>query len=174
MANTYDLIESKNITTAVTSVSFSSISSAYDDLCFHISTRMTGSVVGSTIFIRLNNDNGSNYVYRQMYGYDGGAGGFLNTTGATAMYSKCLGNNGPANCFNTGWYYIPQYRNTSYWKDIIGDSGYPTDTGANWQLDLWAATWKSTSAVTSLDFYSDSGSIAVGTIISLYGIKYTA
>jgi hypothetical protein len=174
MANTFDLIESKIISTA-SNVSFTNLPTTYDDLCFHISARTTRNATSDTILFRLNNDSGTNYVYKQMYAYDGGVGGYENSSGYTAMFSQCLSANGSANAFNVGWYYLPQYRNTSYWKDIIGDSGYPSDTGAAWQLDLWAATWKNTSAVTSLDFFGGiSDNIAVGTIISLYGIKYTA
>jgi hypothetical protein len=171
MANTYELIQSTKVTSAQSGIDFNSISSSYDDLVLHVNIRSTKAVKGTTAFIRFNNDSGSNYEYRQMYSYATGIGGW-NALASNTMFSQCSGDNATANMFNTGWYYIPQYRG-SYWKSMIGNSGYPEESGADWQHDNWAYTWKSTSPITSINMSMDGGNLAVGSVVSLYGIKYT-
>ena len=171
MANTYELIQSTKVTTAQAGIDFSSISSSYDDLLLYVNIRSAKAVKGTTALIRFNNDSGSNYEYKQMYSYLSAVAGYSATS--NTMYSQCNGDNATANMFNTGWYYIPQYRG-SYYKSMIGNSGYPEESGADWQHDNWAYSWKSTSAITSINMSMDGGNLAVGSVVSLYGIKYTA
>lgn len=173
MPNTYELIQSTTLGSDQATVDFSSIPSTYDDLVFYITARSTKSVLGTTVFVRFNNDSGgTSYEYKQIYAYSGGAGGYENT-GYSAMFSQCGGALSPSNTFTAGWYYIPQYRG-GYYKTMIGECAYPNQTGNDWQSDVWGFTWKSTSAITSLNFAMDGNNMAAGSVISLYGIKYTA
>jgi hypothetical protein len=172
MANTYELIQTTRVTTAQSGIDFSSISSSYDDLLLYINIRSTKSVKGTTSFIRFNNDSGSNYEYKQMYSYASAAAGFSQTS-IDKMFSQCKGSTSTANTFSTVWFYIPQYRG-SYWKSMTGNSGFPDEAGNDWQHDNWAYTWKNTSAITSINMTMDGGNLEVGSVVSLYGIKYTA
>lgn len=173
MANTYQLIQSTVLGSDQPTVDFSNIPNIYDDLLLYVGLRSTKTVVGTTAFVRFNNDSGSTqYEYKQIYGYSGGAGGYQNA-GYSAMFSQCGGASSASNTYNAGWYYIPQYRG-SYYKSMIGNCGYPNQTGNDWQNDVWAFTWKSTAVINSLNFSMDGGNMASGSVLSLYGIKYTA
>lgn len=172
MANTYELIQSTVLGSDQSGIDFDSIPNTYDDLILYTSIRSTKAVVGTTAFIRFNNNSSGVYDYKQIYGYSGGAGGYTNSN-YSAMFSQCAGASSTANIYNAGWYYIPQYRG-SYHKNMGGECVYPNSTGTDWQADVWGFTWKNTSAITSINLSMDGGSMAAGSVVSLYGIKYTA
>jgi hypothetical protein len=171
MPNTYELIQSTVLGSDQSGIDFSSITNTYDDLVMYTSIRSTKAVLGTTAIIRFNNDSNANYDYKQIYAFGTGVGGYTNTN-ASMMFSQCPGSTNTSGIYNAGWYYIPQYRQ-GYWKNMGGECVYPNPSGTNWQSDVWGFTWKSTSAITSINFSMDGGNMAAGSVVSLYGIKYT-
>lgn len=173
MANTYELIQSTVLGSNQSGIDFSSIPNTYDDLVLYTSIRSTKAVKGTTAFIRFNNDSTSNaYEYKQIYGFSGGTGGYENT-GYNALFSQCQGTANTANIYNCGWYYMPQYTG-SYYKAVAAECHYPNSTGADWQSDVWSFGWKNTSVISSINLSMDGDQMAAGSVVSLYGIKYTA
>jgi hypothetical protein len=61
---------------------------------------------------------------------------------------------------------IQNYSNSTTYKTVLARSNNAA-TGT----DATVALWRSTSAITSIDYYLNSGSWATGSTFTLYGIK---
>lgn len=163
-------IASNTLGSDTATVTFSSIPGTYDDLMVVIYARAESA--GSTFYARFNSDTGSNY-----------SGAFLNGDGSTAKSNRSTSaanlfveyNTGIANAtniFSALTFHILNYANTSYNKTTLtrhaGD--YNTFGGS----DLNVGLWRSTSAVTSIEFRMSVGNLRAGSVFALYGIKKAA
>lgn len=155
---TYDCIATTTLSTNQSSVTFSSISGSYTDLVYVIYNKSGG----TNSSIRFNGDGGSNYSLTQIY-TDGSTAASLKSTNATYAIGGVLGID------STLVGNIMNYSNTTTNKNIIARGG----TGSGTYLDLCVSLWRSTSAITSVTFYQDSGGAtwASGSTFALYGIK---
>jgi hypothetical protein len=168
---------SETSASALSSLSFSSLGS-YKQLLM----LWTGIVhsAGSTAFnIRLNNDSASNYTIKQVYAN--------NTTIATlnASYTSLNGDNNAgfgydvtsANIQNQagGWLLIDNYTSTTKFKEYTGQWGYIEAGGGKNDVLSNTGTYRSASAVTSIDIVRSTGagtfSNTANTTIRLYGIN---
>jgi hypothetical protein len=174
MPNTYILIASNTLASAVTSVTFSSIPATYTDLVVKTSHRTAQfGAVGATSRLSFNG------VATVSYSNIG-----LRQDGATVITTRNFDNNyffidtagngdsATANNFGNTEIYIPSYlasRNKQLYSQFIGESNQNNLT--NGQA---AFLFRNTSAITSLTLESNSGSnYLVGSSFYLYGIKNT-
>lgn len=161
MPATYEPIATTTLGSTATSVTFSSISSAYTDLI--IVTFIRGSV-NQNQNVRFNNDSASNYsnTYLEGDGTNAASGrrtsqtslidfGYLRTTAST---------------FSVNTIQVMNYSNTTTFKTALV---------RNNQADAAVATsvglWRSTSAIDRVDLIAPSGSYQIGCTFTLYGIK---
>jgi hypothetical protein len=164
-SQTYELITTNTLASAVSSVTLgsgSSIPQTYTDLVLvmHVSQNTGGSVA----FIEINGDTDSNnYSLTEM----GGVG--TNTPTANARTS------------NTGWFWwvdgiltgfsnsfvghFLSYRNSSHRRTMLG-----TATHSNMN-EIMMGLWNASNAITQLRIYVSSGSFQAGSVFSLYGIR---
>lgn len=180
MPTTYTLITATNLLSAAADITFSSISQTYDDLLFKVSARGTASSPSRAIRIELN----GNTTYSNYTSIMGGAGDnntifadkFTSGTGLPFYaYGTPAATATSANSFSTHEVYIAKYSNGSNKKMIVFNGGAES-AQINFSGGTRYATWAggefdSTSAITSVKFYPDSGNFATYTSISLYGIK---
>lgn len=160
MATTYKPISTNTLTSATSSVDFTSISGSYTDLIIVVSgIASSGGTTG--VLIRLNSDTGTNYSATQLDG-DGSIVGSYRDTNFTSMNIGLLSGTHQSNSI----IHIMNYANTTTYKTLVtrgnDGSGY---------IRVAAGMWRNTSAVTSVTLYIPSVNFASGTTFTLYGIK---
>lgn len=151
---TYTPLATTTLSSAASTVTFSSISGSYTDLVLVIA----GTANTTTAFdVTFNSDTGSNYSATRLTG---------NGSTATSIRSTS-GTNMPLGYITTtqsvSVIQIMNYSNTTTFKTAIA-RGNAADTLTNAIVGLW----RSTSAITSISFAG--GSFQPGSTFTLYGI----
>jgi len=157
---TYTTIATTTLGSTSTSVTFNSFS-GYTDLLLIINMTPSGS--GLSPQLRVNSDSGTNYSRTVLAGNGTSASSSRGSNNNTLYWYE---NNSPATGSPTP--YIIQfmnYANTTTYKTILGRyGGAGVETVANVNL------WRSTSAITSFEFFTSASSFAAGSTFTLYGI----
>lgn len=157
MPSTYTPIATQTLGSAAASVTFSSIPSTYTDLICVISGSFTSA---QGVYVRFNNDSGSNYSSTYLLG-NGSAASSNRSTSDVWTPLGYLGTDQSNTIFS-----VMNYANTTTNKTGIGRGN---TAGA-----LTFATvglWRSTAAINRLDIQPTSGNITSGSTFTLYGIK---
>jgi hypothetical protein len=155
-------------------VSFTSISGSYTDLRVVIRGRGTKSATLTTITMRVNNDSTAIYDYERL---ELNNATFANS-GFVAQTSWQLGYlpaasavTGIASSIDVRLY---GYSGTTFHKDMKAFNGVKFSTGtpaaADLAVDRIDGWYRSTSAITRVDVFCDTGNFVAGTLVSLYGI----
>jgi hypothetical protein len=168
---------SETVASGLSSLSFSSLGS-YKQLLL-MWTGIYHSTSSTAFNIRLNNDSASNYTIKQVFSN--------NTSVSTlnASYTSLNGDNNAgfgydvtsANIQNQsgGWILIDNYTSTTKFKEYTGQWGYIDGGGTKNDVLSNTGTYRSTSAVTSIDIVRSTGSATfsntTNTTIRLYGIQ---
>jgi len=162
LASTYEKIATTTLGSAQSTITFSSISGSYTDLIL-IENGKVSSGAGSYTRIRFNSDTGSNYSATYLYGNGSSAGSdrYSNMTFIPVAYVAAVETNFNHNTIIN----IQNYSNSTTYKTVLARSN-----NAATATDATAALWRSTSAITSIDYYLNSGDWASGSTFTLYGI----
>ena len=148
----------------VSSVTFSSIPQTYTDLVVKTSIRGSGSGTPDFSGISINGST-SNFTFKYIQGNSGGAN---SGSYAVAVNPPMDTSNFTANTFdNTEWYF-PNYTSSNY-KSISIDNATENNSSTNY-LDLYAALWSNSAAITSITFTPSSGNYVQYSTFYLYGI----
>jgi hypothetical protein len=164
------VIESKTLTSNTASVDFQSIPSSYAHLWIVLHFRGTRSAGDGEILMTFNNDTSTNYDYGRGNGYNSQMYSNI-VTGSTYI---SLGNAPATSALPSGAYgvceiFIPRYTYTGGYRQIIATTGDP-QSGASLAA-YRTGTWKNlSSAITSIQFAAELGSVASGSVLSLYGM----
>lgn len=158
-AGTSAYIPLANITlgSTATTVTFSSISQSYADLIFVL----TNAGSGYRYRVRFNSDTGTNYNAIYMEGNGSTAGSQTDTSLAWIPLENY-------NTFTNMKSFICQvmdYSAADKHKNMLvrgnGDTGTVAGIGR----------WANTSAITSIQFFPNTGSFAAGSTFALYGVS---
>jgi hypothetical protein len=163
--STYTPIATQTLSSAQSSVTFSSISGSYTDLVL-VCAWKAATTNNSTILLTFNGvGSGGVYSGTQLYGNGSTVGSARNTNADFISIARAVG--APAVIGDTGTYIIncQNYSNTTTFKSVLArassaDSGTEADVGL----------WRSTSAITSITLQADTSGIAIGSTFTLYGI----
>jgi hypothetical protein len=163
MTITYDKIASTTLTSTQSTITFSSITSIYTDLVAVLTIKASSA---GDVYLRLNNDTGTNYSYTFLSGTGSGA-----TSGRAqdGDYGLLLDSYGIADNNNNhiAIVNLNNYSNTTTFK-----TGLTRANNAAVGLDGIAATWRSTAAINALTFrFNGAQTFSAGSVITLYGIK---
>ena len=168
----FESIATTLVSSAVSSVTFSSIPQTYKHLQIRILGRTARASTDATISIQLNTDTGSTWSNHNVLG-DGSAASSGGGGGRTYDYTGvclCVGSSAAANIFGVGVTDILDYANTNKYKTIRTLTG--NDRNGSGNVSLQSANWRNTNAITSIGFFDSSGyNIATNTHFALYGIK---
>ena len=161
--STYTPIYSTTISSAVSSVTLSNIPTTYTDLTISLEVQLASS--GEDLYVRFNGDSGSNYSSTWLRGISNVASSLRQSS------TGCRLSDGGSS--TTGYttqqtIHIQNYSNATTYKTILSRSN-----NASRGLDAFVNLWRSTSPITSLNFYTSAGNISSGTI-TVYGIKAAA
>ena len=158
---TYESIATTTLSSSSASVTFSSISGSYTDLIAIFNGGST--TAGMDIRCRFNGDSNSNYSFTFLTG-NGTAASSNRANSQTFMplnYNGYLNNSiQTVSIIN-----LMNYSNTTTYKTTI--SRFNT---TSYGTDAAAGLWRSTSAITSIEFFPSANSFLTGSTFTLYGI----
>jgi hypothetical protein len=150
------------------SIDFTSIPSTYTDLMVKCSIRDTTGGVGAYLYLRFNNDSGSNYSSRTIEGNGSAANSYSNTTQTKMLLWNTTGGGATANTFGNSELYVPNYLSSNQ-KSVSMDTVAETNAVLEY-MNLVAGIWTGTAAITRLTLLPDAGFAQYSTAY-LYGIK---
>lgn len=153
-----------NITlgTAASSVTFSSISSAYKDLVLLVQSGVTSGP--ANMRVTVNSDSGSNYSVVGLRGNGSSTTGF-GASGMSIAWVSYYDNVPSTNTFNAQLQ-IMDYSATDKHKMILARVG-----DASTSVEQSAIRWGSTSAITTLQIVPGSSTWLAGSTFALYGVS---
>ena len=168
MPNTFTKIASNTVSTAVSSITFSSIPATYTDLVIKVSARATYAANFQDINIRFNG-SATGYSSRLLQGDGSAATSANNASGALVWGANSVSANATANTFSNGEVYIPNYTSANF-KSISTDSVTENNATAAY-IQVAAGLWSNTAAITSIEMYLGAGNYVQYSTFTLYGIK---
>lgn len=173
MATTYTLINSNVLSTAIASVSFTSIPATYDDLVVQWSARSAQNNATTRININLNGVSGTSYSFTKLQG-TGSSASSANVSGFDKWWGEYVSaNNATSNTFGSGELYLPNYLSTVN-KPASFFSVAENNTTANgdWYVSALASLATITSAITSVALSLNTGdNFMAGSSFYLYGLR---
>ena len=165
MPNTYTLIASNTVSTAVSSVTFSSIPSTYTDLLLKVCARTTRTANQEDLQISYNGST-ANFTARLLQGTGTSAASYTDTR----FYGSAPSASATASTFGNLEAYIPNYASANYKSASIDYVCENNATAA--EEGLVASLWSDTAAITSIALTgASSGNFVQYSTFYLYGIK---
>ena len=166
MPITYDKIATTTLGSSQTSIDFTSISGSYTDLVIIGSIKLATNT-GNQMYLRMNNDTGSNYSVTTL---SGGASSSATTRFSGQTYIRYNYFNDPnSTSFTDLIMNINSYSNSTTFKTT--SSRLNRALGGSVGIDVSIGLWRSTSAINRLTFFIESSnSFASGSMFTLYGI----
>lgn len=156
--NTYVAIATQTLISNTATVTFSSIPSTYTDLVLVAVVKNSSTLNNGRFF--FNNDTSALYSGTYLQGNGSAA-----STGRVSNVNSCY----TPEISTTDWTIITanimNYSNTTTFKSTIIRGGTASDRTAEW-VDLY----RSTNAISRLDFETFGGNLVAGSTFSLYGI----
>ena len=159
MPTTYERIASNTLSSATTTVTFSSIPATFTDLVLIINPTMA---VNADLVITFNGDTTNNYSSTYLTGNGTSATSSRFTT-FPKIYLDQLNTGTGIVQYNVN---IMNYANSTTYKTVL--SKYSSAVKG---IDAVVALWRSTSAITSMTITGDGANFTTGSTFNLYGIK---
>jgi hypothetical protein len=155
------------------SISFTGIVGTYKHLQVRYISRCTRADVTDSLGVQFNSDTGTNYTRHLLYGYNSAAGALATTADNYNRAGINSAANATANVFAAGVYDILDYSSTSKYKTLRFLGGSEDNTATGSEIRFGSGLWSSTSAITSMTFYAQTGSanFVQYSSFALYGIK---
>ena len=152
----------------------SSIPSTYDHLMLNISARSTKATYVGNMKMQFNADSGTNYSQTRLNASTATPNSSRGTSKTSIYWGLILtGANVTANTFGSVNVWIPNYANTSNYKQVMIDGTVENNSTTNnlWTLQLCAALWQSTSALNQITIADlDSTDFVQYSTFTLYGV----
>jgi len=173
MANTYTKIASVAVGGAgAANIDFTSIPATYTDLCLKLSLRDTRTQIDDYVNLIFNNDSGSNYSMKSVWG-TGSTTGNSNYSAQTANYVfQIAAASATASTFSNVEIYVPNYTSSnakSFSTDGVTETNAATGTD---RLDaLTASLWSGTATINRITLTPGTGTFVQYSTATLYGIK---
>ena len=150
-------------------ITFSNIPQVYKHLQLRVLVRGTATS-NDGWNANFNSDTGSNYyVGHILYGDGTSAGVYSAGSGTKIQLGDIVGSGSTANSFAVAVTDILDYQNTNKYKTTRTLYGW--DTNGAGVAALTSGLWMSTSAITSIQLTTNSGSFATNSSFALYGIQ---
>jgi len=140
--------------------------SQYMDLVIVGYWQSAGGGTSHSVSMNFNNDTGSNYAI-QYFQADGATVYASASTGTACPAASLRQAGGGADIFSAGVINIFDINSGKY-KSVLPQSAADWD-GSGW-VEMNATTWKSQAPITEIDIVNRSGSHAVGSTFSMFGI----
>jgi len=165
--NTYEAIFTTTISgSSVSDITFSSIPSTYTDIVVIAFIKATNAA-NTSLGFQVNGDTASNYSNTRLQGNGTTAVSERSSSQTSGQFSgTSFRVADSADNYSPTIFNMMNYANTTTYKTFIA-RGNNASAGVGTSVSLW----QSTAAINSLKIITFAGSIDVGTVVSLYGIK---
>ncbi len=151
-------------------ITFNNIPQTFTDLKILISVRNTSGSARTGLNYTFNGDTATNYSNTILIGFDSSSvASFRGANQTASNESNMNGGGSTANVFSNSEVYIPNYTGNAF-KSIISDSVAENNSASSYIIDMGAALWRNTSAISSISFTSGAGNFVANSTITLYGI----
>jgi hypothetical protein len=170
MPSSRQLIASQVLGTTASSVTFSSIPGTFKDLILRISARNADAVFGRELRCTFNANTGSLYSYIQLSGSGTTAASTSGSSLAYGVLGSINGGGTTANTFGSMEVYIPSYLASAN-KPLSSYAVTELNSDVNNQIKVEADLFRSTTAISSIELFLNSGNFDTGSSFYLYGIK---
>jgi len=165
MATTYDKIATTTLSSAASSITFSSIAASWTDL--RLILVGTTVVTGENVIMQFNSDTATNYSFTRLDGSGTAASSGRNANTSFLIWTQAGGTSNTIPTFFTAD--IFSYAGSTYKTSLLTSS---EDKNGSGEIERYVGLWRNTSAITRLDLTTNGGSnFATGTTATLYGIK---
>lgn len=162
---TYTPIASVTLSASASEVVFSGLPQTYRDLILVTNARTAS---GTSYFrMRFNGDAGSNYSHVQMLGFEGN--GVQSASATLDSLDLDYVGNALTSQDNVHQLQIMDYSATDKQKTCLLRQKMHSSAG-DLRVGAVAVRWASTSAITSMRIFLNSGNIASGSTFNLFGI----
>lgn len=152
-------------------ITFSSIPTTYDDLWLLLNLRSDYSgFFLDTIKLTYNGDTGSNYGRTFLYARGTTLSSAHNASQPRISAPNLPGSTVTTSAFGPASIYIPDYKNSNYYKQAIIDGSVENASTTLWQIQSDAALYMQTTALTSITLDPVSGNLVQYSAATLYGI----
>ena len=168
MANTYQLIEAKTLSSSAASIEFTSIPQTYTDLILVYSARTNDASRSDEAYLTFNS-NTSNYSWKMLYGSGSGANSVQDGAASSIAGMQIPGGGSTANTFSNGQIYIPNYTGSNY--KSVSSEAVQEDNQTTAYIKIVAGLWSNSAAITSVKLSGATGSFVQYSSAYLYGIK---
>jgi hypothetical protein len=162
MAITYDPLATITLGSAATSINFTSIPNTYTDLRVVLTLK---SASGVNVHLRFNSDSGSNYSRTYLYGRGSSA---ASARGTSQVFS-IISDDGVGTTPHLYTLDVFSYAGSTFktWLSTASEDNNGSGSVAN-----YVGLWRSTSAITEINFITNSANtFDAGCTATLYGIK---
>ena len=158
------------LSVAASSVDLSPLPTGFQHLVVMVTGRSSVAATSENVRVRLNGDTGANYDYQAFT-----AGSAMTAAEAYAANQVTLagvpGSTSPAGRFAMMEVWLPNYGSTDNQKSLlVTNPRFRTNTTTDFALQYVGGWWRSSAAVTSMEFSLASGQFAVGSRFTLYGL----
>ena len=157
LPSTMTPIATNTLTTAASTITFSSIPQNYTDLILVTSNTSTAGL-GGVYLDQINGDTATNYSHTKLYG-TGSAAASDSNSADTAVNIGLTNSTQSDNTFQ-----FMNYSNSTTYKNVLARGN-----SASGQVRASIVLWRSTAAITS--FRLSGVTFAIGSTFTLYGIK---
>ena len=165
MATTYDKIATTTLSSAASTITFSSITGAYTDLRLVLTTSTTGTS-DYDLRINFNSDTSTNYSRTGIDAIGSTIYNFRNSNQTYLSYVYILGID-PTPALIT--YDIFSYAGSTY-KTTLITASHDVNSSGNNTVNRTVGLWRSTSAITNILLTASGTTFATGTTATIYGI----
>lgn len=165
MPATYEPIATTTLGSAVSSITFSSISSSYTDLkLIFVGRSDTGSGYAN---IRFNGDTASNYSSTYIQGVGSNP---VNTSRYTSTTSLLVAANNSLSSTIPKMYEMDIFSYGGSVNKTILSKGLGDTNNTAGLVEYFVGLWRNSSAINSVTIFATVNNFAIGTIATLYGI----
>ena len=157
VTSSYESIARVSLTGTQSSIEFTSIPSTYTHLQVRLMVRSDRSaVVADSLQLQFNSDTGSNYDDHYLTGDGATASASADTTVTNIGLYRIAGAGATSSVFGVSVIDVLDYKNTNKYKTIRALTGI--DNNGSGRISLGSGLWRSTSAISSLKLFPNSGS----------------
>ena len=172
----FTVIDHTELSGSAASWTKSSIASSYDHLYLVISARSDRADASiDSLWMRFNGDSGANYSSTGLEAGSSSVGSNRNA-GATKIERLHIPSDGrvtDTDIFGTIKIWIPNYANTTGYKQVLAMSAIENASTTDWQwiLVLAAGLWDNTAAIDEIEMFPQNGDdLKAYSTFTLYGV----
>lgn len=158
------------LSVAASSVNLSPLPTGFQHIVVVVTGRSSVAATSETVSIRLNGDTGANYDYQSLTASS--AVTAAETYGANqVVVAGVPGASSPAGRFAAMEVWLPNYGSTDNQKTVlVTNPRFRANTTANFGLQYAGGWWRSSAAVTGIEFVLPSGLFATGSRFTVYNM----